>query len=367
MEVGSNDDDQNDVALSLPPKEETPTAKRERFSSTTETPSSQPSSSNPLMPSSDNNSVHAPPLPTLPFELIVEILCLLPVKFLWNLRSVCKSWKSLISDPKFAKKHLRGSQLAHVILSFTNPSDEFLLRAYPLPSIFNAITASVTQLRYPLNNRNHYNQIVGSCDGIICFSIDQYHSLLWNPSIGKFKKLRSLRNHRRKDSYTMYGFGHDHLSDSYKVVVVFCCESLIGRRRSAGYKTKVKVHTPGTNYWRRIKDFPPCVPFNNSGKFVSGTLNWPGLDASGSSFLIISLDLGNESYQEFLPPDYGGKVGHALILDVLRDCLCIFTHIDIFSEVWIMKEYGNRESWTKLFGVPFMGNIFSKLLSGHSF
>ncbi|MCI27031.1 F-box/kelch-repeat protein, partial [Trifolium medium] len=46
------------------------------------------------------------PLPTLPFDLIGEILCRLPVKLLLQFQCVCKFWKSLISDPSFAKKHL---------------------------------------------------------------------------------------------------------------------------------------------------------------------------------------------------------------------------------------------------------------------
>ncbi|PNX63542.1 F-box/kelch-repeat protein, partial [Trifolium pratense] len=48
-------------------------------------------------------------LPTLPFDLIPEILSRLPVKILLQFGCVCKSWKSLISDPKFAKKHLSHS------------------------------------------------------------------------------------------------------------------------------------------------------------------------------------------------------------------------------------------------------------------
>ncbi|PNX71880.1 F-box/kelch-repeat protein [Trifolium pratense] len=46
---------------------------------------------------------------SLPMELVEEEnLCRLPVKILLQLRCICKSWKSLISDdPKFAKKQLR--------------------------------------------------------------------------------------------------------------------------------------------------------------------------------------------------------------------------------------------------------------------
>jgi len=45
----------------------------------------------------------SPPLPTLAFDLIAEILCRLPVKLLLQLRCLCKSFNSLISDRKSPK------------------------------------------------------------------------------------------------------------------------------------------------------------------------------------------------------------------------------------------------------------------------
>ena len=40
---------------------------------------------------------------TFPSELIAEVLSFLPVKSLMQLRSVCKSWKSIIDDPIYVK------------------------------------------------------------------------------------------------------------------------------------------------------------------------------------------------------------------------------------------------------------------------
>jgi F-box interacting protein len=73
---------------------------------------------------------------------------------------------------------------------------------------------------------------------------------------------------------------------------------------------------------------------------------------------IVSLDLGTESYQEILPPesDYGEE-RVVLTLGVLRDCLCIITGCvsHMVSDIWLMKVYGKRESWTKFVSVPHMG------------
>ncbi|KAK7359684.1 hypothetical protein VNO77_01647 [Canavalia gladiata] len=352
MAPGSDPDDQNTASS-------TSTTKRQRFTVSPEknpqilaSPSSHPSSSNSHMHPGD--SLQESLLPTLPIELIMEILQWLPVKFLLQLRCICKSWKSLISDPQFAKKHLHSSPtVAHLVLSFSSLSREFTLRAYPLSPVFDAFAVRATQLRYPLNTRKRFDLIVGSCDGILCFAIDQSHALLWNPSTGKFKKLPSLNNERSDGSYTIYGFGYDRFTDSYKVVAVFCycydCDA-------GSYKTEVKVLTLGTNSWRRIQEFPSGVPFDESGKFVSGSVNWLASTASSSSWVIVSLDLGKESYQELLQPEYGEVVVVTLTLDVLRDCLCILSHSEMFSDVWLMKDYGNRESWTKLFRVPYLGN-----------
>ncbi|RHN54661.1 hypothetical protein MtrunA17_Chr5g0409301 [Medicago truncatula] len=59
-----------------------------------------------------------------------------------------------------------------------------------------------------------------------------------------------------------------------------------------------------------------------------------------------------ESYQKISPPNLEGvDVRNLSALGVLRDCLCVTTTSD---DVWVMKEYGNKESWTKLFTIPYM-------------
>jgi len=299
-------------------------------------------------------------LPTLPFEIVEDILSRLPVKFLMQLQSVCKSWKSLISDSKLAKKHLRVSTTRHhLILTFINTSRKLSIIDYPLSSVFTDVTATVTHLNYPLNNRNRFGLIVGSCHGILCFALDECFALLWNPSIGKFAQLPSLDNPKREGSYTIYGFGYDHFNDSYKVVAVNCFESDSNGSTSKVYNTEVKVYTLGTDYWRRIQDFPSGVPFDGLGTFVSGTINW--LAAKDS--IIVSLDLEMETYQELMQPDYGAVpvTVVSVTLGVLRDCLCILAHSDTFSDVWLMKEYGNKDSWAKLFCVPYIGHVGSCL------
>jgi hypothetical protein len=58
-----------------------------------------------------------------------------------------------------------------------------------------------------------------------------------------------------------------------------------------------------------------------------------------------------------LQPVYGAVNVVTTTLAVLRDHLCILAHSDTFSDVWLMEEYGIRETWTKLFRVSYMGNV----------
>jgi len=94
---------------------------------------------------------------------------------------------------------------------------------------------------------------------------------------------------------------------------------------------------------------------------VSDTVNWLVYDYPRCAMIIVSLDLENGLYyiKSFLT-----LPGNLITFGVLRDCLCIFSNSDKFSDVWIMKEYGNGQSWTKLLSVPQMGNpyIYTKPL-----
>ncbi|XP_045810226.1 uncharacterized protein LOC123904635 [Trifolium pratense] len=106
-------------------------------------------------------------------------------------------------------------------------------------------------------------------------------------------------------------FGYDYVTDNYKVVAVL--EPNISG--DLVEKTEVKVNILSTNSWKNIQEFPfdstPCDP--------AGLIGW-----------LLNI---------------GMKV-HALLIAY---ALVMYGH-----DIWIMKEYGNNESWTKLFSVPYM-------------
>ncbi|XP_050892764.1 F-box/kelch-repeat protein At3g23880-like [Lathyrus oleraceus] len=294
------------------------------------------------------NSLH---LPHLPFDLVVEILCRLPVKHLLQLRCLCKSWNSLISgDSKFAKKHLRlstSNQERHHLIGIPKSTKELVLCHSPISSIFcSASTTCVELFSYSLGDILIKGG-ASTCDGIICFRIGNSLALLCNPFIKKFKILPPLKF--PPQVFTIYTIVYDRFTNNYKIIAV----------DTPRRKVNVNVHTLGTDYWRRISGFPgsDLIPMPRPGIFVNDSVNWLALDDVRFASIIVSLDLEKESYQKLplpsLPAFYMQFTTSFRTLGTLRGCLSLlFDRRDRFSDVWIMKEYGNEKSWTKLLTVP---------------
>jgi len=196
---------------------------------------------------------------------------------------------------------------------------------------------------------------VCSCAGILCLTMRQGSAVLWNPSIQMFKILPTLNNITQGvHYYTLYSFGYDHFINNYKIIAI----SFFDEKK---YETR--VYTLGTDSWRRIQDFPNLFLYRRPGVFVSGAVNCLAYD--GFRSFIVSLDLEKKSYQYISPPVLEMSL---FTLGVLKDCLFFSATNtrDMFLDIWVMMEYGNKESWAKLHHLPFMGNpglwIFNKLL-----
>jgi uncharacterized protein YneR len=76
----------------------------------------------------------------------------------------------------------------------------------------------------------------------------------------------------------------------------------------------------------------------------------------GTERFIVSFNLGNECYQKIDLPGDLSKVDECKShLTVFKDSLCMISG----ENVWVMKEYGNKESWTKLFTISCMRDPFA--------
>ncbi|XP_059631849.1 F-box protein CPR1-like [Cornus florida] len=279
----------------------------------------------------------------LPVDVIVDILSRLPVKPLLRFRCISKSWHALIDSPDFIKLHLNRSVE-------TNTNRSIIFRDCGLHSIdFDSLDDDPVELVHPLKNGGGF-EVVGSCDGLLCLCYSEKDITLWNPSTRKHHKLPITPiefplecgsiNH-----FIIYGFGYDSVSDDYKVVRLI--EYYDRYYDSLG--SEVKVYSLKLNSWRRIQDFPYSFrTWGVNAVLASGALHWAVYQITEGS-LIAAFDLGVEEFRFMPQPDYLDKNGE-IFLEVLGGCLCIVSyHVRTCDvDIWVMMEYGVKESWTRL-------------------
>ncbi|CAJ1976878.1 unnamed protein product [Sphenostylis stenocarpa] len=279
------------------------------------------------------------PLPPLPDDMMMEILFRVPVRTLGQLKCVCKTWKTLISDPQFAKDHFRAStaypNMAHQLL--VSPiNDRSKMVSYSVKSLFQKPSSPAKGHSFEIKKSC---RILGSCNGLVClYDVFQSHVTFWNPAIRSVSKTLPIGG----NGFTCYGFGYDHVKHKFKLLIVFPSPLPV-----------TKLFTLGaTSICTMIENFP-CHATRRAGKFLKGTLNWiarRGEDEKSGERLILSFDLVTEAYGEVLLPnrDYDEICNPSL--DVLRGCLCVcFTDYKKGNwSVWLMKDYGVQLSWTML-------------------
>lgn len=185
----------------------------------------------------------------LPQEVLFNIFLDLPPKTLVLCSCVSKSWRSVIASPTFFTAHLNQSLTCNrklLILRryYGNRSKQEV--RYSLH--FDTETLDLYQeLKFPFVNRNGDFEIVGFCNGLVCFlGLDL---LLWNPSIQ-----RAVVVPRTSDILTIYGvpdyyalgFGFDSRANDYKVVRLLYFEDktplIIKDLLKSSYMRLGKVH-----------------------------------------------------------------------------------------------------------------------------
>ncbi|KAI5400919.1 hypothetical protein KIW84_065674 [Lathyrus oleraceus] len=283
------------------------------------------------------------PLPVLPEELIGEILPRLPVRSLLQFKCVCQSWKTLISSSQFAKNHLRISTseptMTNQQLVF---SDIKRLISYPLNSLFENPSTPVKPVTFGYTDEKIDGTIIGSCNGLLCLH-DRFPSRvrLFNPSLRLITKISSVPVSQNW-FFMQCGFGYDQVNDKYKVLLVVRC-------KKHHHQILTKIYTFGQDdSWKTIPNCPYEI-LMRIGKFVSGTLNW----IVSNQDKVVSFDLEKETYMELLLPHSDNNDWPYRVMSVLSDCLCVSDWENCGWVLWMMKEYGVVESWTKFIIVSY--------------
>jgi len=104
----------------------------------------------------------------LPNELIDEILSWLTVKLLMQLKCISKSWKTIISDPKFVKMHLnRSARNPHLSTEFFIYDRGFSFVHFPLAHLLENRSITLPKDPYYGLWDKVVSRILGSCNGLL--------------------------------------------------------------------------------------------------------------------------------------------------------------------------------------------------------
>ncbi|KAJ9552139.1 hypothetical protein OSB04_016184 [Centaurea solstitialis] len=308
-----------------------------------------------------------PSMEELPKELTMDILSRLPVKTIVHCKRVCKKWRNLVSDSSFVNLHLSRSP---------TPTDfNFIIHTEPDADDRNPGKLQLMEIEDKVDHhhlRYHHLFIldlnlvpilektrifhVGSVNGLIC--LWQYTFNLTSTYICNLVTRECMilpRQHFFWDSIAgfVYGFGVSSLTGEYKVVRAFQWKTLPNDNKpSQPSLLEVEVYTIGTGQWRSRGPVP--VPYrlyslrNFNGTFLNNHCHWIVCDMENTNNKIAAFDLDKETFQLFpSPPSVKENRCHYQTLAILRGCLCNLATCSSQSTIWMMKEYGNKNSWHK--------------------
>ncbi|KAA8544178.1 hypothetical protein F0562_022186 [Nyssa sinensis] len=281
----------------------------------------------------------------LPISILMYILSTLPVKDLYSCRRVCKSWLTLLSDPYFAKLHhsvaptgvlLLNSPLRHIrFIEFFQESSSLSLSSEHNSNVLKFRTSS----NFYSNPRSMKNlEHTNSFNGLLCFYEYEDGFYICNPIINQYVRIRDPRIFTHSAAVTV--------------------NVTAGRIRTV---TMMGIRIHGELLELELPHpLLAIVTDRQTGPFLNGALHYllPTTTTSRLFESICCFDVVDESFR-FVPSppkfgdgDYRREPITRMSFSVLRNCLCIALYPSSQPptrfEVWMMTDYGVKDSWTKV-------------------
>ncbi|XP_048440210.1 F-box protein At3g07870-like [Pyrus x bretschneideri] len=310
----------------------------------------------------------------LPKELVMDILSRVSVKALFSCRCVCKYWLYSISDPEFPHLHRLTSPIG--ILSKNEPrgpryhvEDSTKLQFTQLQESACGSDFQVQRMQFTTKNNLPIDKfhLINSYNGLLCLSriMDRDDTFyVCNPILGEYITLPPTNWHSHNWWRTFSGIGYSATTNEYKV---------LRTSRTKNQNLVSEIYTIGTGAWRSIGLAPALeqnIHVNSQGDcFLHGALHWISNSAESP---VYSFNFEIEQFRPIPLPRVRVKSSsvYDLKLGVIGGCLLFCTpHYHICKvDMWIMKDYGVQESWTKivlvtntarvLWGLRYCCNVF---------
>ncbi|GAA0176215.1 hypothetical protein LIER_29248 [Lithospermum erythrorhizon] len=277
-----------------------------------------------------------------PDEVIQQILARLPIKSLFRIKCVCKSWYKLISDNYFVQLYNN--------LSVKNPM--LLVEVTESSSETRSSLICVDYLRgvseFSLDFINDRVKVRASCNGLLCCSSipdkDVYY--VCNPMTKEFKLLPRSRERPITRFYpdgeaTLVGLACNLGTQKYNVV-------LAGYHRSFGHRQErnfiSSIYDSESNKWRKfvtLQDDHFTHMNRNQGVFIKNALHW----LTGNYSCILVLDLDCDIWRKiYLPFEVSCGIGNRVYLLEYDGCLSIIQINEAWMNIWVMDSY-EKEHW----------------------
>ncbi|KAI3834192.1 hypothetical protein MKW92_043982 [Papaver armeniacum] len=312
-------------------------------------------------------------------ELVIEILCRLPVDSILQCMQVCMAWRTLVRNPNLVHNHylhqlrelLQEQQLDvdhHNTKSIVSLGQVFLIEKgnfrfqyfdetydyennhighdllQPFDRFYKKLLATIRDSRVQDNNDYYYFLYpIGSCNGLVCFcfmydrrefrdvpySLLTYPMFVCNPVTGEYVNLpRCGAKEKDFPIGITSGIGYDYFNNVYKVVVTIHNMLELELRPN-----RLQVYTLGdVNGWRNIG-----IPYNISREciYIDGSLFWLHRDRCN----IVAFDLTDEVFELLpTPPFYNPKCTYYKKLHVLKNRLCVVVRRYPNLEIWFVKK-----------------------------
>ncbi|KAH9625239.1 hypothetical protein KSS87_004520 [Heliosperma pusillum] len=367
----------------------------------------------------------------LPEELLIQILVLLPVKFLLRSKCVCKHWLSVIKSPQFVDyhRHLSETRRSSKLLCYRkDPTTEI----HVISALDRHTLEKHEDLQWPpfLEEEGENVEeewfdgpeswlrrikIFGPVNGIYCIFRTLIRKwvgtlTLWNPATREYKHIHPqiafpfrmhllgckddslMRFHEQLPQSLNIGFGFDHGTNDYKVVVISQWEDA---ETGDDRRWHLRVYNHASDTWKSlyflncIDDphplfegaFPPfpLMEFDPpiSHCLLHGVFHWAcSLQYfTGNFYTVLAFDMDTDALRLIKGPPIPTHSRLSWSVWVLKDtiaavsCVMADSYAQSDVEVWMMMEYGVENSWAILYsfqgvngwspiGTPYNDQIF---------
>ncbi|XP_010546890.1 PREDICTED: F-box/kelch-repeat protein At3g06240-like [Tarenaya hassleriana] len=304
-----------------------------------------------------------PELPSFPPEIIREILLRLPAKSIGRFRCVSKLFRSLSSDPAFAKTHLdlslrndafpsgRTRLVVNYRHNFYTVGFDSIVHACEGIRDLGAVeipqSPVMSNLVSSCYRKDLWIEMVGSCNGLLCTTNEVADVFLFNLTTGESKRipgvLELVNLGSKGGRINGFGFGFDAITDDYTLVALVTGDVL-----------NATVYSVKTDSWKWVRDSRYGYDdMSDDGFLVNGGIHWVARRREDGRRVVVAFDLTTEQFKDMAFPDEAEDCcPHAhrvFLLHKLNGRLCmVYGCFQKHDDFWVMNEYGVASSWARV-------------------